>query len=85
VAPWAAPGTTEADIVTVDIFSKHPELKICFLCNDGLVAIGTDLDNAYELASDAEVGMQTYHQALQVGQPVPIAKELLPQSQNRRV
>ena len=85
VAPWAAPGTTEAGIVTVDIFSKRPELKICLLRNHGLVAIGKDLDNAYELAFNAEVGMQTYHLALQVGQPVPIAKELLSQSHNRRV
>lgn len=85
VARWAAPGTTDAGDVTVEIFKNRPELKICLLRNHGLVGIGKDLENAYELAFDAEIGMQTYHQALQVGQPVPIAKESLPQSQNRRL
>ncbi len=69
VAPWACPGTAEAGVVTVEIFRSRPELKICLLRNHGLVAIGEDLDNAFELAFDAEVGMQIYHQALQIGQP----------------
>ncbi len=69
VAPWACPGTAEAGVVTVDIFCSRPELKICLLRNHGLVAIGKNLDNAFELAYDAEIGMQVYHQALQVGQP----------------
>jgi L-ribulose-5-phosphate 4-epimerase len=85
VAPWAAPGTTDAGDVTVEIFLKRPELKICLLRNHGLVAIGKDLENAYELAFDAEVGMQTYHQASQVGQPIAIKEEYLPQSSYRRV
>ena len=79
VAPWACPGTPEAGEVTVDIFCRRPELKICLLRNHGLVAIGKNLDNAFELAYDAEIGMQIYHQALQLGQPELITPQRIEQ------
>jgi len=69
VAPWACPGTPQAGKVTVDIFEQNHTLKVCLLRNHGLVAIGTDLEKAFELAYNAEVGMQTYYQALQLGKP----------------
>jgi ribulose-5-phosphate 4-epimerase/fuculose-1-phosphate aldolase len=75
VAPWACPGTPEAGEVTVAIFQSRPELKICLLRNHGLVAIGKNLENAFELAYDAEVGMQTYYQALQLGTPTLITED----------
>jgi L-ribulose-5-phosphate 4-epimerase len=79
VAPWACPGTPEAGKVTIDIFRRRPELKICLLRNHGLVAIGRDVENAYEIAYDAEVGMQTYYQALQVGKPEPLTPDQIDQ------
>jgi ribulose-5-phosphate 4-epimerase/fuculose-1-phosphate aldolase len=75
VAPWACPGTPKAGEITVDVFKKNPGLKICLLRNHGLVAIGPSLEKAYEFAFDAEVGMQTYYQALQLGKPGLITKE----------
>ena len=70
VAPWACPGTPKAGEVTVAIFRARPGLKAILLRNHGLVAIGQSLENAFEMAYDAEVGFQTYHQALMVGEPV---------------
>lgn len=75
VAPWACPGTADAGVVTVDLFTQRPGLKICLLRNHGLVSIGKNLEQAFELAYDAEVGMQIYHQALLLGQPELITAE----------
>lgn len=69
VAPWVCPGTPEAGEVTVRIFEKNPDLRVCLLRNHGLVAIGQNLEEAFEFAYDAEVGMQIYYQALQLGEP----------------
>lgn len=69
VASWACPGTSKAGEVTVEIFRNRPALKAILLRNHGLVTIGKNLEHAFGMAYDAEVGFQTYHQALQVGQP----------------
>lgn len=70
VAPWACPGTPRAGEVTVEIFRARPGLNAILLRNHGLVAVGKSLEHAFEMAYDAEVGFQTYHQALQLGKPV---------------
>jgi L-ribulose-5-phosphate 4-epimerase len=75
VAPWACPGTARGGEVTVEIFSKRPELKVCLLRNHGLIAIGKNLDNAFELAYDAEIGLQTYYQTMQIGTPQALSEE----------
>lgn len=79
VAPWACPGTAGAGVVTVEIFRSRPDLKICLLRNHGLVSIGKDLGNAFELALDAEVGMQIYYQTLQIGQPEIMTQDYIDQ------
>ena len=75
VAPWACPGTLQAGEITVDIFKQSPALRVCLLRNHGLIAIGTNLENVFELAYNAEVGMQTYYQAIQLGKPGLITDE----------
>ncbi|MBT3712301.1 MAG: class II aldolase/adducin family protein [Anaerolineae bacterium] len=75
VAPWASPATYKAGEVAVDIFKKRPELKTILLRKHGLVAIGSDLNNAFNTAFNAEVGFQSYYQALQLGKPEPITDE----------
>ncbi|MDF1515034.1 MAG: class II aldolase/adducin family protein, partial [Anaerolineae bacterium] len=77
VAPWACPGTAQAGKVTLKIFTERPELKVILLRKHGLVAIGADLDHAFKMAFNAEVGMQCYHQALQLANPEPISDEQL--------
>ena len=79
VAPWACPGTPDAGRVTVTIFKERPELKICLLRNHGLVAIGGSLEKAVDFAYDAEIGMQTYYFACQMGQPIPLTQGQLDQ------
>lgn len=69
VAPWACPGTPEPGHIAVEMFKARAELKVLLLRNHGLLSIGEDLDQAFELAYDAEVGMQIYHQALMAGKP----------------
>lgn len=75
VAPWASPATAKAGEVTVKIFKSRPELKAILLRKHGLVTIGTNLDQAFDTAFNAEVGFQTYHQALQIGKPKPITNQ----------
>ncbi len=77
VAPWASPGTFNAGQVTVEIFKNRPQLKVILLRKHGLVAIGSDLDDAFGMAFNAEVGLQSYHQALALGKPEPITDEQL--------
>jgi L-ribulose-5-phosphate 4-epimerase len=75
VAPWASPGSVAAGDIVVEIFKQRPELKVALLRKHGLVAIGKNLDQAYSLAYNAEVGMLTYFNALQLGQPEPLTAE----------
>jgi len=77
VAPWACPGTDKAGEVTVEIFKSHPDLKVVLLRNHGLVSIGKDLDHAFAMAFNAEVGFQAYHQAIMVGKPQPLTETQL--------
>lgn len=77
VAPWACPGTPKAGEITVEIFTRRPELKAILLRKHGLVAIGANLESAFDAAYNAEVGMETYYQARLLGQPQPITAEEL--------
>ncbi|MGB2896836.1 MAG: class II aldolase/adducin family protein [Anaerolineales bacterium] len=77
VAPWACPGTPQAGDVTVELFRNRPDLKVVLLNKHGLVAIGRDLDHAFDMAFNAEVGFRTYHQALMVGNPQPLSSAQL--------
>ncbi|MCD6287229.1 MAG: class II aldolase/adducin family protein [Anaerolineae bacterium] len=75
VAAWACPATTKAGEVTVGIFKDRPGLKVILLRKHGLVAIGADLDHAFDMAFNAEVGFQSYYQALVLGKPEPVTAE----------
>lgn len=77
VAPWACPGTPSAGEVAVELFTGRPTLKVLLLRKHGLVAIGSDLNDAFNMAFNAEVGFQTYYQARMFGKPEPITEEQL--------
>ncbi len=72
VAPWACPGTLQPGIEVVKQLEANPELGVVLLRNHGLMAMGGSLPKALDMAFNAEVGMKTYHQALQVGKPVEL-------------
>jgi len=59
----------------VALFRERPALKALLLQNHGLVAIGATLDEAHEVAYDAEIGAQTAYQAYQLGTPVVLTDE----------
>jgi ribulose-5-phosphate 4-epimerase/fuculose-1-phosphate aldolase len=75
VCPWACPGTPQAGDAVVAALQSRPGLKAVLLRNHGLVAVGRDLTQAYEMAYDAEVGMQAYHLARQLGAPLEITPQ----------
>ncbi len=77
VAPWACPGTPTAGEIAVAIYKQRPELKVLLLRQHGLVAIGENLENAFDMALNAEVGCQTYYQARLLGQPLSLTHEQL--------
>ena len=79
VARWACPGTADAGEAIVEIFKARPGLSAGLLRNHGLVAIGKNLDHAFELAYDAEMGMRYYYQALQIGTPQALSPEQMDQ------
>ncbi len=75
VAPYACPGTGAVGAGAVALFRERPALKALLLQNHGLVAVGATLDEAHEVAYDAEVGAQTAYQAYQLGTPVVLTDE----------
>jgi len=77
VAPWACPGTPKGGEVTVEIFRSRPDLSVVLLRKHGLIAIGRDLDRAFEMVFNAEVGLRSYHQALLVSKPQPLTDSQL--------
>ena len=67
IAPWATPGTDRAGEVTVEIFQTREDLKVLLLRKHGLVAVGDSLDEAYNLASAAETGLEVFYKARLLG------------------
>jgi len=76
VAPYQCPGTREVGITAAFYFKKRPELKGLLLQNHGQVAIGNDLNEAYQMAYNVEIGAEIYHDALQTGKaPLVLSAE----------
>jgi ribulose-5-phosphate 4-epimerase/fuculose-1-phosphate aldolase len=47
----------------VEIFQVREDLKVLLLRKHGLVAVGGSLDEAYNMASAAETGMEVFYKA----------------------
>jgi L-fuculose-phosphate aldolase len=75
VAPWAAPGTTRAGEVAVDLLQSRPDLNVLLLRQHGMLAIGNSLDQALERAYNAEIGLEVYYKAKSMGKPQPFTKK----------
>jgi L-fuculose-phosphate aldolase len=76
-APWATPGTIQGGEVTVDLFRSREDLNVILLRQHGLVAIGESLEQAFERAYNAEVGLEVYYKARLLGDPRPFSAEQL--------
>ena len=75
VAPYACPGTPRNGQVAVESFQARPGLRALLLRNHGLVAIGADLEQAYQHAVNLETGAQVYYQAALLGEPIELTPE----------
>lgn len=82
-ADWGCPGTEAPGENAAALFNAQPSLKCVLLRNHGLLTIGTDLAQAYGFAFEAEIGMQVYHQALQVGTPNLLTTEQIQEVKDR--
>ena len=76
VAAYACPGTMQAGDVVSDLLADRSGLRAVLLRNHGLVAVGADLEEAYQSAVNCETAAQVYHLALQTGRsPVALSDE----------
>jgi len=66
-ADYATFGTQELSDHAISALDGR---RACLLANHGVVAIGTDLDDAFAMAEKVEALARLYWQALQVGEPV---------------
>jgi len=72
VAPYATFGTAElAESVRTHICDNNALL----LANHGLVAVGRDLPQAFNVAEEIELVARIYYQACSIGEPVLVADE----------
>lgn len=70
VDAYATPGTLEVGLGAANQFTENPGLKALLLQNHGMVAIGKNMNDAYQNAYKAETGAEIHHLALQTGQDV---------------
>ncbi len=75
VAPWTTPGTESAGMRVTELMQRQLGLKVVLLRNHGLVAVGETLEEAFDAAYHAEMGMKAYHLARQIGHPSAIAEK----------
>ncbi len=69
--PWAAPGTAQAGLIATEALKSREDLNVILLRQHGLVAIGGTLDEAYNRAYNAEIGLEVYYKVLLAGNPQP--------------
>lgn len=82
-AEWGCPGTPAPGFNAAALFNERPRLKCVLLRNHGLLTIGATLEQAYGYALEAEIGMQVYHQALQIGTPNLLSDAQIQEIRNR--
>jgi L-ribulose-5-phosphate 4-epimerase len=76
VMGYYCPGTPEVGKVAAEFFASRPRLKSLLMKNHGMVAVGKNLDDAYQNAYKTEIGAEIYHLALQTGRkPQPLTEE----------
>lgn len=72
VAPYGVPGTLEVGTGAAKYFKDRPGLKALLLESHGMVAVGKNLQDAYQNAYKTETGAEIYHLSLQTGGEVKV-------------
>ena len=67
VMKYICPGLPEVGQEAAKFFADRPRLKSLLMKNHGMVAVGKNLDDAYQNAYKTEIGAEVYHLALQTG------------------
>ena len=73
VAGWAQPGSEELGQKVVDTLGETN--SSCLLQNHGLVAVGTDLEDAFNNAVITELCAQTHYMAEGLGDPIVLSED----------
>jgi L-ribulose-5-phosphate 4-epimerase len=77
VADYACPGTEEQGRTALKALQGPPEVTGVLLRNHGLLAVGADLDKAYQIAYRIELSAHIYFLSLQLGTPTALTDEQL--------
>lgn len=72
LAPYATFGSDDLATSVADHIGSYNAL---LLANHGLVAIGTDMSSAFNVAEEIELVARIYYQAKSIGQPVLVAAD----------
>jgi L-fuculose-phosphate aldolase len=67
IAAFAAPGTKALGRAAVELLRRYPSARAFLLANHGLVALGSSVRAAHDLAAQVEWEARVYHLALQLG------------------
>jgi L-ribulose-5-phosphate 4-epimerase len=75
VAEYASPGSEAAGKAALEALAGPPAVMGVLLRNHGVLAIGKDVKQAFNVAYRIEVSAQVYHLALQVGEPTALTAD----------
>ncbi|WP_321371971.1 L-fuculose-phosphate aldolase [uncultured Desulfuromusa sp.] len=73
--PLAAYATFGSEALADNIIAAIGDYNAVLLANHGLVAVGHDLDNAFNTAEEIELVARIYYQAKSLGDPVLVGAE----------
>ena len=79
-APYATFGT---QLLSDHVLGALEGRRACLMANHGVIAVGTDLDQALEVAREVEYLAKIYGLALQIGRPVFLSAEEMQDVQRR--
>ncbi len=75
VAEYASPGSEAAGKAALEALEGPPTVMGVLLRNHGVLAIGRDANQAFNVACRIEISAQVYHLALQVGEPTALTAD----------
>jgi L-ribulose-5-phosphate 4-epimerase len=75
VARYVSPGSSQAGEVAMEVFRANPGLQALLLRNHGLLAVGPDVETAWQTAYKIETAAQVAYQAYSLGPVVELTPE----------
>jgi len=84
IMKYICPGLPEVGQEAARYFAESPRLKSLLMKNHGMVAVGKNLDDAFQNAYKTEIGAEVYHLGLQTGRtPQALTDEQVDEILNR--